>query len=104
MSLMNADDVIEAVHRYPIEGFVHYLDRRGTCVCGPHIVMIEDEPGHDIPMYTHMVWDPPSRMAADTQIISVGPDYEELLESLLDDDHVDGSDDDDGLDGLRQSG
>lgn len=36
------DEVISSRHTVPMEQFVHILDARGSCLCGPAVIVGED--------------------------------------------------------------
>lgn len=56
LNLMSEYGVLEAIHRYPLDGFVHYLDRDGTCVCGPSATIVEGFRGSHVAMFKHSVF------------------------------------------------
>lgn len=54
--LLDIEGDVAADHIYQVDQFVHYLDRSGGCVCGPHVVVMQSWTGKDFVQVTHNEW------------------------------------------------
>lgn len=63
-TLVNEDGLLDAVHHYPVEGFVHLLTRSGSCQCGPSKRMVETYDGRMVPFYQHTALAPSPQFLA----------------------------------------